>query len=546
LRGRFSITKQQGRSDVYLSAQHTSFAGYSEDNFPLRGSYTYGTNERFMYDGSITLNYNKTWNDKHMIYAGLNYDVADDQSEDVTVQARGYMALNMIFFGMGSSYEEGASPDSYESHSRRLGATANINYTYDRRYFADFSGKLEGSSRFGKNNRMAPFWSTGAGWNVHNESFLQESSWVKSLRLRLSYGISGSQNFNPYQALRTYRYVSNQGYRHWVGAYLIAMGNEDLTWQQTEQLNVGVETTLFDGRLRLNVDVYDKMTHALLSDVNLPLSSGFNSYRANVGEVSNRGVELSTNLYLIRNSHRGIVWSVGASLLHNMNKIEKISNSLEYLNEVLVEADKTNPSFLFKEGQSLKTIFAVKSLGIDPSSGKEIFVKTDGSRTFAWDASDKVPCGISEPKVWGNMTSMFRYKGLLLNLTFSYRAGGDIYNQTLVNKVENVDPWYNADKRVFYERWKNPGDHAYFKGAGDRTETPASSRFVMKDNTLECRTIHLSYTIDSGRLRDRMGISYLSMGVYSEDVFRISTIKQERGTSYPFSRKYSFSFTARF
>jgi TonB-linked SusC/RagA family outer membrane protein len=545
-RGRFSITKQLGRSDLYLSAQHTSFAGYSEERYALRGSYRRGTNESFSYEGDFTFHYNKTWKEKHLFYFGLNYNIAEEQSEDFNVLAEGYAATNIIFFGMGSTYETGGKPQSNESHSRRLGAIANVNYTYDRRYFADFSGKLEGSSRFGKNSRTAPFWSVGVGWNVHNESFLTGKEWLKSMRLRLSYGISGSQNFNPYQALKTYRYFESQGYRHWVGAQLLGMGNEDLTWQQTQQLNVGMEVLLLRNRVRLNVDVYDKMTNDLLSDVNLPLSSGFNSYRANVGKVNNRGVEASANVYLIRDTRRGITWSTGVSLLHNRNRIEKISNSLEFLNEMLLATDRTNPSFLFKEGQSLKTLFVVHSLGIDPSSGQEIFVKKDGTRTFTWNASDKVPLGVSEPKLWGNLTSMFRYKSFLVNVTMSYRTGGDIYNQTLINKVENVDPWYNADRRVFYVRWKNPGDHAYFKGVGDRSPTSASSRFVMKENTLECRTIHVSYETESGRLRDRLRISYLSVGVYSEDVFRISTIKQERGTSYPFSRKYSVSITARF
>jgi TonB-linked SusC/RagA family outer membrane protein len=545
-RGRFSITKQQGRTDLYLSAQHTSFSGYTEENYSLRGAYTYGVNESLVCDGDVTINYNQTWNDRHLLYVGLHYSVAEDRSENATVRAVGYAAANMIFFGMGSAYEKEGKPGSYESHSRRLGATANVNYTYDRRCFADFSGKLEGSSRFGGNNRTAPFWSAGVGWNLHNEPFLEGNENVKNLRLRLSYGISGSQNFNPYQALRTYRYVEGQGYRYWVGAQLLDMGNEDLTWQQTNQLNLGMEATLLKDRLRVNADVYDKMTYDLLSDINLPLSSGFNSYRANVGAVSNRGVELSANLYLIRDTRREIMWSIGASMLHNRNKIEKISNSLEFLNALLLANDRTNPSFLFKEGQSLKTLFAVRSLGIDPSSGREIFVKENGDRTFTWNASDKVPVGVSEPKIWGNLSSIFRYRGLLLNLTFGYRAGGDAYNQTLVDKVENVDPWYNADRRVFYARWKNPGDHAYFKGVGDRSNTPASSRFVMRENTLECRSLHLSYEITSDRLRDKTGITFLSLGGYCEDLFRLSTIKQERGTGYPFSRKYSLSLTARF
>ena len=224
----------------------------------------------------------------------------------------------------------------------------------------------------------------------------------------------------------------------------------------------------------------------------------------------------------------------------------RISNSLEFLNEELLKEADSNPSFLFQEGQSMNTIFAVKSLGIDPSNGKEIFVKKDGTQTYTWDAKDEVPCGINEPKVWGNLNTMFRFKGLSVNVVFGYRLGGSIYNSTLIDKVEKVDPWYNADKRVFYDRWKNPGDIAYFKGVTDNTKTKASSRFVMKENTLECRTLNVSYDFDSTWLKRNLSMSFLSVGFYTEDVFRISTIKQERGISYPFARKYSVSLTARF
>lgn len=141
---------------------------------------------------------------------------------------------------------------------------------------------------------------------------------------------------------------------------------------------------------------------------------------------------------------------------------------------------------------------------------------------------------------------MFRYKGLSFNAVFGYRMGGYIYNSTLVDKVENVDPWYNADKRVFYDRWKEPGDVAYFKGVDDRTKTKASSRFVMKENTLECRSLNVSYDFNSEWIQRHLSMTYLSIGFYTEDVFRISTIKQERGITYPFARKFSVSLTARF
>ncbi len=543
VRGRFTLMKQSGRSDKYLSAQHTSFA---ETDYDRRGPYTYGTDYLFSYEADFTVNYSKVLAEKHQIYAGISYNFAENKTEAHTINAEGYSATNMDFLGMGSAYEKNGKPMSTEGISRRLGGIANFNYTYDKRYFADFSGKLEGSSKFGANNRVAPFWSAGLGWNIHNEHFLTDKKAVNSLRLRLSYGITGSQDFNPYQAMTTFTYYGKEKYRNWVGSYVLGLGNEDLGWQQTGQLNLGIESLLFNGAVRLNVDVYNKLTDDLLSDINLPTAIGFNSYKANIGKVRNRGIEVTANVYLLRNTEKEMTWSVGGSLAHNKNEIMKISNSLEFLNEELLANAGSNPSFLFEEGQSMNTIFAVPSLGIDPSNGKEIFLKKDGSQTYTWDASDEVACGINEPKVWGNFNTMFRYKGLSFNAVFGYRLGGYIYNSTLIDQVENVDPWYNADKRVFYDRWKEPGDVAYFKGVEDRTATKASSRFVMKENTLECRSLNVSYDFDSQWIQRHLSMSYLSLGFYTEDVFRISTIRQERGIAYPFARKFSVSLTARF
>ncbi|MDE7074920.1 MAG: SusC/RagA family TonB-linked outer membrane protein, partial [Odoribacter sp.] len=244
---------------------------------------------------------------------------------------------------------------------------------------------------------------------------------------------------------------------------------------------------------------------------------------------------------------------VGGSLAHNKNKILRISNALEFLNQELIAESGANPSFLYEEGKSMNTIYVVRSLGIDPATGREIFLDKDGQRTYDWNASDKVACGINEPKVWGNLNTMFRWKNLTLNAVFSYRAGGDTYNQTLIDKVENIsrsavynNPWRNLDRRALYDRWQKAGDVTYFKDIRDFNTTYASSRFVMKENTFKLNTLNLSYDFDTVWLKRNMGIDYLSVGVYAEDVFRISTIKQERGTSYPFSRKYSLSVSLRF
>ena len=545
-RGRIGVTSQPNRTDVYVPAENTKFDSYAGDDLGREGTYTYGTGDNFSYEADFTLNYSKTFAEKHQLYVGAGYNFAEERTEYYEMTAEGISNANMDFLGAATMYEKEGAPYGDEGISRRMGGIVNANYTYDRRYFVDLSGKLDGSSKFGADSRFAPFWSIGAGWNIHNEHFMDAKKVLNTARLRISYGTSGSQEFNPYQAMTTFKSFGSDVYKGWHGVYLMALGNSDLGWQMTHQLDLGVELELFQGRVHLNADFYHKMTDDLLSDITLPSSSGFDTYKANVGKVMNRGVELNLNAYLIRDTERELFWSIGGMLARNKNEIKEISNSLQFLNEQMLEEDSANPSFLYEEGQSMNTIFVVPSLGIDPSNGQEIFVKRDGSLTYTWDAADKVPCGIEEPKVWGNLNTLLRWKGMTFNAIFSYRLGGQMYNTTLVNKVENILPYENADRRAYYDRWQTPGVRASYKSIRDFTSTQASSRFVMDENTLECTSLSLGYEWQNDWLKRNLRVSYLSLTGYMEDAFRISTIKQERGLNYPFSRKFSLSLLVRF
>jgi hypothetical protein len=327
----------------------------------------------------------------------------------------------------------------------------------------------------------------------------------------------------------------------------MALGNEDLAWQTTKQYNVGTEWELWNNRIKLDVDVYNKITDNLLANINLPTAGGFTNYRANVGEVENRGIEVSFNAFILRNRERALTWSVGGTLAHNKNKIKKISNSLQFLNDELKsQSSSVDPSFLYEEGQSLNTIYAVRSKGIDPSSGKEIYVKADGSETFVWDAKDMAACGVAEPQVLGTLNSTLRYKGVFLSVYFTYRLGGQIYNSTLASKVENVYPYDNLDRRALYERWKEPGDIAQYKSVTDFSTTNATSRFVMDENSFTLQTINVGYDFPAAWTKKHLYVSYLSIRGYLEDILYLSTIKRERGLDYPFSRKFSLALTVRF
>ena len=538
LRGRFGITKNTDETRVFKPADHTDFADYSEDDMFRKGTYAYGISNSFSYEGSLNLAYHHSFG-KHLLVAGVDVNLREGRSRSSSFKAEGFTNENFDDISSALQYEKNGKPSGAESTVRSVGFTGNVNYTYDNRYFADLSGRMDGSSQFGSNKRFAPFWAVGIGWNMHNESFLKEVSWVNMLKLRFSVGTSGSQHFNAYQAIQTYRYFLDDKYYAWNGSSLIAMGNPDLKWQQKRDYNIGLDVKLWDNRITIGGDFYIAKTNDLISTLTLPAANGFTTYIENIGSLKNTGYELRLSAYVLRKDQMS--WSVSLAGIHNKNKIVEVSQALLDAQNAIESEDLVNPNVQFRPGYSSNTIWTVRSAGIDPGTGKEVFISRDGNRTYNWSASDIVATGVSDPKLEGNISSMFRYKGLSLNVSFGYRFGGQIYNSTLANKVEvsKTAIGWNVDARVFHDRWKNIGDQASFKGLDDFTPTNKTSRFVQDETTFRCQNMTLQYELKSQALNKLLGIDYCLFSASTSDLFYISTVKRERGTSYPFSRQFS-------
>ena len=538
LRGRFGITKNTDETRVFKPADHTDFADYSEDDMFRKGTYAYGISNSFSYEGSLNLAYHQSFG-KHLLVAGVDVNLREGRSRSSSFKAEGFTNENFDDISSALQYEKNGKPSGAESTVRSVGFTGNVNYTYDNRYFADLSGRMDGSSQFGSNKRFAPFWAVGIGWNMHNESFLKEVSWVNMLKLRFSVGTSGSHHFNAYQAIQTYRYFLDDKYYAWNGSSLIAMGNPDLKWQQKRDYNIGLDVKLWDNRITIGGDFYIAKTNDLISTLTLPAANGFTTYIENIGSLKNTGYELRLSAYVLRKDQMS--WSVSLAGIHNKNKIVEVSQALLDAQNAIESEDLVNPNVQFRPGYSSNTIWTVRSAGIDPGTGKEVFISRDGNRTYNWSASDIVATGVSDPKLEGNISSMFRYKGLSLNVSFGYRFGGQIYNSTLANKVEvsKTAIGWNVDARVFHDRWKNIGDQASFKGLDDFTPTNKTSRFVQDETTFRCQNMTLQYELKSQALNKLLGIDYCLFSASTSDLFYISTVKRERGTSYPFSRQFS-------
>ncbi|MFV0506899.1 MAG: SusC/RagA family TonB-linked outer membrane protein [Bacteroidales bacterium] len=545
LRASLGLSKLSNTSDNYKPASHTDFAEFSEADFFRKGSYKYGSGKGFNYDGSLNLSYNKVLNDKHVIFAGGNYDIRQNNNSFYTFKAEGFTSESVDYIGAAIQYAKDGAPSGTDRVSRSIGLTFNTSYMYDNKYFTDFSLRTDGSSQFGADRRFAPFWSAGAGWNIHEEEFLKGSI-INQLRLRASVGTRGSQNFSPYQALSTYKYYPDDRYYSLSGAYLMALGNDDLEWQQTFSYNLGLESQFWKGRLSASIDFYNKRTDGMISSVNLPPSNGFDSYVANIGEVSNRGLEFRLTSFIIRDYSKGISWNIGISGIHNINKINELSQALKEAQEELERQEAADPNKLYKEGHSMSTIWVVRSLGIDPSTGKEVYLKKNGEESYIWSSDDLIDAGDTQPKLQGNINTSFRRKNLSLTMSFGYRLGGQVYNSTLINRVENANYRYNVDSRVYDDRWQQAGDQAAFKSLFDTKTTYKSTRFVQNENTLTMQNINIRYSLKSMKFVKNMGIENFELTGNAGNLFYISTVKRERGTSYPFSRNFAFGINVIF
>ena len=476
-----------------------------------------------------------------------NYDLENNDFYNYSFNVEGFPSGAIDFLSVAMSYAKDGKPGGSQSQSRRVGFVGNVSYSFEDRYFVDASFRTDGSSLYGADRRFAPFWSTGVGWNIHRENFMQNVLFIDRLKIRGSIGETGSNNFSAYEAVSTYAYNLNDRYYQWMGANLRALANPKLEWQKTMKYNAGVELNLFNSRVSIIGDIYLERTNSLMSSLELPPSNGFSSYKANIGKLENKGFELKATAFILRDTEKELIWSVTGYLVHNKDKILELSKAMKESNEALLATGGSVPNKVWQEGDSQNAIYVVPSLGIDPSTGKELYLKKNGEVTYTWSARDRVFSGVDQPKYRGNLNTMFRWKDLSVNMSFGYEWGGQTYNETLINRVENADKKYNVDERVYEDRWKQPGDVTFFKGINVTTSTQATSRFVQDEATFSCQNINITYEFrDNKWLKHNLGLQNLTLQGNMADIFRISTIKQERGTSYPFSRQFSFSLSAMF
>lgn len=503
-KGRFSISKSTDRGEVFKSPNASD---YAETASTERGSYRETRDENLSYDGDLNVTYAKLFNEVHMVNAVGGIRLASSKSQSSGYESIGFIDDRYSNPSFSSGYPTGGKPSYFTSEKRSASYYLNAGYAYDDRYLLDVNLRSDGSSVFGLSQQFTTTWAIGLAWNVHKEDFFQNQNWLNFLKLRFSIGNPGNQNFDAYISMNVYKYATGYPNPFGVSAIVSTWGNNDLDWQKTIDQNYGIDLAFLNNRLKVTVDYFYKNTDPLLVYVQTPTSTGTSTVPMNLGKQVSQGLTATLNYMILQRENMS--WNFNFNARHITYEYRNIGTALDKFNQ----ENRSSNLVRYYDGGSPSDLWAVRSAGIDPASGREIFIKKDGTQTFEHDYADEVVVGNSDPKVEGVIGTSFYYKGFSASVNLRYRLGGQIFMSTLYDKVENISEnalQYNQDKRALYDRWQKPGDVSKYKSISLTEATPMSSRFIADENTLSGESISFGYETQAKWLH-RIGASSMTI-----------------------------------
>ena len=392
---------------------------------------------------------------------------------------------------------------SYKNDNTLIGFFGRASYTYDNKYNAMASIRREGSSKFGNNHKWGTFKSASLGWTISNEDALQGIDWLSNLKIRAGYGETGVIPGSSYMSLNAYDYDA-YGYHlneagEWVPSLKVSQNpNPNLKWETTREYNLGLDWSVFDGRLGGSVDVYDKKTSDLLYSYNVPVPPNlYGSTMANVGKMSNKGIEVMVNAIPVKT--KNFEWNTTITLAHNKNKLLSLSNDLYETDNFMelwggISDPIYVPTHCMEVGTGLGDFWGLKSVGVS-KNGVVLVEVSDGNGGWTvkeFDTSynekeNRQRLGNGLPKVVAGWNNTFRYKNFDLNLQFTGQFG---------YKILNVQRCFYENNSIAYNRLKSA---ANWHGAVDNNLNP-----VIDPATGQQMQVQLSNSMAQGFWSDHL------------------------------------------
>ena len=506
--------------------------GMDFHNIDYRGYSSVGLNNISMPNGWAEFQ-----NEQTMYWQEETYLTYNKTLEDHRINAMAGLSWQERTYRRNKSYTEGFFDDSYQDNNMALGTIPSspesewtrwamnsyflrFAYTYKDRYSATVTGRVDGSSKFGENNKYAFFPSAGLAWNMSQEDWLKDNKVISTLKLHTSYGLTGNSEIDPYESLgRVYAGTGLLNAARVHSLYINNMSNPDLKWEKTGQFDVGVNLGLFQNRLNFDVSYYNKKTTDLLLDCPIPHSTGFSTVFKNIGSVRNQGVDIMINGTPIEGE---FTWNSTLNLNYNKNKILHLGDT----NADIYQDDWVNGGTILRVGESMGSFYAVRREGIwtveDAEAGK-----CDASQIgHARRTSEKEIIGKGLPDWTGSWVNNFSYKGFDLTVDFQFVWGVDTWQRFMHSTYDRFGIT-NGLSNILYDAYDGTNPETmqqmiYLANNGHKGgDTTSDSQWLCNGSYLRLNMLQLGYTFDSEVIK-KIGLSGLRLYLSGNNLFVIT------------------------
>lgn len=488
------------------------------------------------------VNFDRTFG-KHHVSALAGVELSSKGYNTIQASGRGF--LNDHIQEITYAEESTRKGSSSTRTTRKLSFLAQAGYTFDSRYTIQASMRRDGNSAFGKFSRYENYFSVGGAWNIQNEKFFYSKT-IDQLKLKASYGTTGNSRVDGAQmrGLGIFSYGDSHGYNGIIGGVVSTPANPGITWEKTYKTNIGLDISLWR-RLSLDAEVYFEHTKDMLSSIQTSRVITEKSIYSNIGEMSNRGIELTVNSTNI--DHRNFKWMTNFLLSHNRNRVEKLYNGDSI----------TAFSSITAEGYDVNSYYLVRWAGVDPTTGAPMWYDKEGNLTYTYTDTNRVIMGNSSPKVMGSMTNTFRLYDFTLSFMLNYTIGGHAYSTIASHGAGDgysiTDPSGNVSVNSL-DYWRQPGDVV----SNPRISTIStksgshSTRFLYNKTNIRLQNLVLTYNLPQ-RIARKMAMSACRISFIADNLY-LWTPDQKRGLNsyktvmngYPVQRTFSLNLDLTF
>ena len=533
------------RNDYYKTKKYYNSTGYA--------SITTTNTTSLLNENTIT--YMKTFAEKHSINILGGFTYQDYRYKLLSASGTGYMSDVTETGDIGSASSSGVPSSGYTKWAL-MSTIGRLNYNFDNRYLFTVSFRADGSSRYSKGDKWGYFPSGAIAWRVTEEQFMKPITWLSDLKLRLSYGVSGSQAISPYATLNNLysgkTVFGNELYTIYSPGSTLP-GN--LKWESTHQTDIGFDARVFNNRLKFTFDYYYKKTKNLLNNIPLPSSTGYSQTIGNVGEVNNKGLELTVSALAIDNTN--FKWTLDGNISFNRSKVKKLYNHNDILGGYVYFNLFNDNASILREGEPMNSFYGYQKNGYD-EKGAEIY--KDQNNDGVINNDDKVIIGNPNPKFIYGLNSSMTYKGFDFSFFLQGTQGNDMFNASAVDNTLQYAYGLNMRKEVLYDHWTPNNTDAKYPKPVTSMSMRLSDRLIENGSYLRLKNIEIAYNFPIKKWNTPW-LQKLRLSFSAQNLFTITKYSgwdpdintQEGGIGqgidmnpYPVARTYTFGIHAIF